>query len=70
LTCYISPLFDKQGLGEIFGKLKANLKSPLPPLRKGEANAKSPFFKGRSIVPLFGKEGLGEIFEKSNQKLT
>jgi len=34
------PLFGKEGQGEIFGKIfgksKANLKSPSPPLRKGE----------------------------------
>jgi len=38
----IVPLFGKEGQGEIFGKSKANLKSPSPPLRKGETNAKSP----------------------------
>jgi len=29
------PLFYKQGFGEIFGKFKFYIKSPLPPLRKG-----------------------------------
>jgi len=57
LTCYLSPLFGKQGLGEIFGESKANLKSPSPPLRKGDA-----------LSPSLEKRGKGRFSE--NLKLT
>jgi len=30
------PLFGKEGLGEILGNHGVNIKSPLPPLGKGE----------------------------------
>jgi len=54
----VFPSLAKRGVGEIFGKVfggefQSNIKSPLPPLRKGET-IKSPsipiFQRGRKLL--------------------